>query len=173
MSLRASTGSPRACSGDMYAVVPMTMPGVVCAPDGGHGFVGAACGVVLLDLREAEVHELRVAVLAQHDVLGLHVAVHDARRVRGRQRAGHLAGDLDRVAQRQARGLVAAAGARSRSRSVWPSMNSVTRNGCPSTSSTSWMVRIDGWFSADAAFASCVKRRSRSAIAGQRGAAES
>ena len=29
MSVRASTGSPRACSGDMYLVVLITMPGIV------------------------------------------------------------------------------------------------------------------------------------------------
>ena len=31
MSERASTGSPRVCSGDMYAVVPGTSPGTVSA----------------------------------------------------------------------------------------------------------------------------------------------
>ncbi len=41
MSLRASRGWPEACSGDMYAMVPMTTPGrvspavIVCAAAAG------------------------------------------------------------------------------------------------------------------------------------------
>ena len=51
-------------------------------------------------LADAEVHDLRAAVLGQHDVARLQIAVDDARIVRDRQTVGDLAGDLD-----HARGL--------------------------------------------------------------------
>ena len=37
MSVRASSGSPRTCSGDMYATVPMTIPGCVAGCSSGRG----------------------------------------------------------------------------------------------------------------------------------------
>ena len=51
-------------------------------------------------LADAEVHDLRAAVLGQHDVARLQIAVDDARIVRDGQAVGDLAGDLD-----HARGL--------------------------------------------------------------------
>ena len=48
------------------------------------------------DLRDAEVHQLEHAVLADHDVLGLDVAVDDAGGVRVRERAADLDGDQRR-----------------------------------------------------------------------------
>ena len=48
-------------------------------------------------LRQAEVQHLQVAVGPDHDVLGLDVAVHDAAPVSGRERAGHLRADIDRL----------------------------------------------------------------------------
>jgi len=41
--VRASTCSPRACSGDMYATVPIAMPGVVKA-SGSKEPLGVSCG---------------------------------------------------------------------------------------------------------------------------------
>ena len=52
--------------------------------------------------RDAEVGEHRHAVLGEQDVLGLDVAVHDARAVGVRQRLGGLAGDPEGVVHRQA-----------------------------------------------------------------------
>ncbi len=45
---------------------------------------------------------------------------------------------------------------------VWPSMSSMTRNGRPSSSPSSWIVQMCGWFSAEAARASRWKRSSAS-----------
>ncbi len=47
-------------------------------------------------LADAEVHDLRAAVLGQHDVARLQIAVHDPGGVRDCQAIGDLAGDLDR-----------------------------------------------------------------------------
>ena len=47
---------------------------------------------------EAEVEQLHVAIVAHHDVFGLHVAVRDAGRVGGRKRPGHLLGPLEYAA---------------------------------------------------------------------------
>ena len=49
---------------------------------------------------DAEIRDQRVAP-AEQDVLGLDVPVHDALAVRVAQRVGHLAGDLQRVVERQ------------------------------------------------------------------------
>ena len=100
MSLRASTGRPRACSGRHVRRRSHDDSRRRVRAYRGDGFVRAARQCILFDLREAEIHQLRVAVLAQHDVLGLDVAVDDARDVRGREGAGHLAGDVDRFAER-------------------------------------------------------------------------
>ena len=60
-------------------------------------------------LREPEIEQLREPVLAQHDVLGLHITVDDARVVRRCQRGGDLPRDVERVVQGQAAGLQALA----------------------------------------------------------------
>ena len=60
----------------------------------------AAVGAVLLplvDLGEAEVQDLGEAVAGDHDVLGLEVAVHDARLVRPRESVGELRRERDRA----------------------------------------------------------------------------
>ena len=67
-SLRRSTGSPLHCSGDMYATLPLSMPACVS--------LGAMRG-----LRDAEVDDLHVAVVADEDVRRRHVAMDDAERL--------------------------------------------------------------------------------------------
>jgi hypothetical protein len=43
-----------------------------------------------------------------------------------------------------------------------PAMYSIAMKSTPSTESMSWIVTMFGWFNADAALASCTKRRRRS-----------
>ena len=88
MSVRASTRSPRICSGAMYLGLPMKRP--VCVRSS-----RLRLGDVL---HEPEVENLDevglVAVLDEEDVRGLEVAMDDAERVRLAQRAADLAGDV-------------------------------------------------------------------------------
>ena len=105
------------------------------------------------DARQAEVEHLHVAVGPDHDVLGLDVAMDDAGRVRGGERARDLAADVDASS---ASGLRAP---RCIERSVRPSMSSCTMKCSPAgVSPTSWMVTMLGWLSAEAARASRRKR---------------
>ena len=87
MSDRASTDCPSTCSGDIYAGVPSTAPGMVS--------VTSAAGVQAFG--HAEVEELRRAARGDHDVRRFQVAVQDASLVRSLQGAGNLDGDADRV----------------------------------------------------------------------------
>ena len=100
MSVRLSTGLPRACSGLMYAAVPRIIPAAVAravsvgecvtpaeAPDG---------RVPLEDLREAEVEELDSPVGRDLDVRGLEVAVDDPLLVRRFQGLGDLPRERER-----------------------------------------------------------------------------
>src|SRR5215471_6698425 len=97
MSLRASTFSPRACSGDMYSGVPDT----VVPP------LEIAFAPARLDRGHAEVAHLRhvdeiavvVALLGEDDVLGLDVAVDDALLVRGAEGRADLGHDVDDARQ--------------------------------------------------------------------------
>jgi hypothetical protein len=52
-------------------------------------------------LREAEVDDLYVPVARDHDVRGLHIAVHDPDLVRAGERLGHVECELDRPWRRQ------------------------------------------------------------------------
>ena len=71
-------------------------PGRRVRPDGRDSLGRLARGgPFLLNLREPEVHELRVAVLTHHDVFGFHIAMDDAGGVRGSERIGDLARDLE------------------------------------------------------------------------------
>ena len=84
-SLRASTRSPRACSGDRYCAVPMTCGGL------------RHRGLRVADRPgDAEVHHLDLAGAGQHHVAGLDVAVHDPVAVAVLQRPQHPVGDLQR-----------------------------------------------------------------------------
>ena len=69
-SARASTRSPRACSGAMYATLPFSVPGSVRPARSDRA-------------RDAEVGELHLALERDEDVVGGDVAVHEP------ERAGH------------------------------------------------------------------------------------
>ena len=84
MSDRGVAGSSRICSGERYAGVPRIIVPV--------GLLGRA-GVE----GDAEVGQVRVALLVEQDVAGLHVPVHDALAVRGGERRGDLVEDRRRA----------------------------------------------------------------------------
>ena len=108
-------------------------------------------------LREPEVEDLGEPVAGHHDVLGLEIAVDDARAMGLGEALGDLRGQVDRPASaRSGRG-------RSSSCRVRPSTNSITMYGWPNAWPISWMVTMLGWFNADAARASWANRASRSA----------
>ncbi len=90
-SLGGSAVPMRACSGDMYDVEPISVPGWVATSVR----VVSAAPAEIHEARQAEIEHLHVAVGAHHDVLGLHVAMHDAGRVRRRERPRHLPPNLD------------------------------------------------------------------------------
>ena len=76
-----------ACSGDMYAGVPMTMP----VPGPGPADVAAgwlACGSASLAMPKSRT--LATSGVGDHDVGGLEVAMDDAALVRGAQGIGDL-----------------------------------------------------------------------------------
>ena len=77
-SARASTGPPRICSGARYPAVPRRTPLSVAR--------SRRCRrIPVRQLGDAEVENLRHAGPRQEDVLGLQIAVDQARRVRRRQ----------------------------------------------------------------------------------------
>jgi hypothetical protein len=101
MSVRASnlSRSPRACSGGMYCGVPTTMPTMViiaapssCRAERTSVREGSAPAASLRPeaLRETPVHHQHLAVVAEHDVLGLQIAVDDALAVREGERVADL-----------------------------------------------------------------------------------
>ena len=118
-SVRASTGAPRACSGDMYGVVPTMRPATVSRFAAAAAPGATRSAELLGELGDAEVEHLDVAVAAQHHVLGLDVAMHDALVVRGDERRADL--DRDVHGLRRAR----AGRATAPSRSVSPSISSL------------------------------------------------
>ena len=108
---------PLACSGDMYPIVPSTMPGVDCCArsDG-------SCPIGLVDaerpsrfdqFRQPEIEDLGVAVTRDHHVVRLEIAVHDPGVMRlgepfrhlgevAEERRQRLPGVMDFFAQRHA-----------------------------------------------------------------------
>jgi hypothetical protein len=82
MSVRASTPFPRACSGDMYCEVPITIPASVWTS----ARVIASVSVPsfwnegINQFRQTEVEDFHVTILANHHVLRLDVAMDDAGR---------------------------------------------------------------------------------------------
>ena len=105
MSARLSTDLPRACSGDMYAAVPMTTPALVaaavsvgeCVWSGDDRSPGQR-------LRQAEVEHLDLALRRELHVGGLQVPVHDPLLVRGLERVRDLARDRERLVDRHRAG---------------------------------------------------------------------
>ena len=91
--MRASTRSPRACSGDMYATVPVTAPGWVKV-----NWFGISASVISsvhschagIEFRETKIEHLDQPILGDHDVSGLEVAMNNARGMRLRQRVRNL-----------------------------------------------------------------------------------
>ena len=82
-SARLSAVFPRACSGDIYAAVPMITPiWVAAAVSVGH-CEGSPVGLGFERLCEPEVQDLHGPVLAHLDVGGLQVTVNDSRFMRG------------------------------------------------------------------------------------------
>ena len=102
---------------------------------------------------EPEVGQLRIAVLGNQDVGGLDVAVQNPGSVRRGETVRHAGQQVDDLPPgRASRPWPSRC-------SVPPSTNSVTRYCRPSSSPASWTVRMCGWLSADAIWASRWKRR--------------
>ncbi len=99
ISERWSTGSPRICSGDIYAAVPITDPADVCVAVRVSECAPAAAGCGLF--RQTEIEDLGASIARQHDVFRLQIAMHDAGRVRRREGRGDLPGEIEQPAQRQ------------------------------------------------------------------------
>ena len=93
---RASRCAPRACSGERYCGVPITWP--VCGQAEAVGGAG-----------DAEVGDLHLPVGRDQQVGRLHVAVHDAGRVRGADRVGGLGDQVADHARGRSAGRRAAA----------------------------------------------------------------
>ncbi len=103
-SVRGSTSSPRACSGDMYAIVPTVVPATLVKCSGGlvsltRVEVPARSPVLGRQLREAEVEHLHRAAAREEDVGRLDVAMQDAFGVRRVERVGDLRRDVEHVPQ--------------------------------------------------------------------------
>ena len=125
MSLRWSTGWPPTCSGDMYLGEPIIVPLWVRTSD--------AC---MRAMPKSMIFAWPSG--QQHDVAGLDVAVHDAARVRRRQRRGHLRRDVQRP-------RAAAAGPSAiRSRSSVPCSSSIAMYSQSPSRPRSWMVMMSG-----------------------------
>jgi hypothetical protein len=104
MSVRLSGDCPRACSGLMYAAVPMMMPGCVAVASA----VGASvkpeslsAGWSFASPKSEHLQEARGRDL---DVRRLQVTMNDALFVRGIERIDNLTRDAEHVRHRQARG---------------------------------------------------------------------
>ena len=91
--MRASRSQPRACSGDMYAIVPISLPGLVRrAPSGSVIMVlfSAHRQRPGQQLGESEVQHLGMAAIGNEDIGRLDVAMNDALLVRRVQRFGNV-----------------------------------------------------------------------------------
>src|SRR5579864_5193991 len=84
MSVRESSSSPRTCSGDIYAAVPIALPGMVS--NSAAATVAALEPVsVWLQFRQSEVKDFALAVLGSENVAGFQVAMDYAPPMRGIQ----------------------------------------------------------------------------------------
>src|SRR4051812_3873839 len=93
-----SSSFPQACSGDIYASVPIATPGLVRTSSRGTG--GCQLGYqthLVHEFGKTEVQNLRLASLRHKDVCWLNVAVDDSLGVRGIEGVGNLDGQLSRV----------------------------------------------------------------------------
>ena len=100
MSVRASTPSPRICSGAIVYDVPRRVPTTVSPPSPASG---------CMQLGDAEVEQLDhplVADVGDEDVAGLEIAVDDAHVVRRLQRRADRLEDLQHLGGREAAALV-------------------------------------------------------------------
>ena len=95
MSVRLSTTFPRACSGDMYAAVPRTIPASVSIARVSLRSVRARG--VRDRLGQAEVEDLHGPVRRELDVGRFQIAVDDAFVMRRFERIGHLPGSGQRL----------------------------------------------------------------------------
>ena len=108
MSVRLSTGLPRACSGDMYAAVPRMMPCSVIAGEVIVGDCDRSCAAEAPDapaagsiaLARPEIEDLDRAVRTHFHVGGFQIAMDDAELVRGLEGVGDLAGDGEDLVDR-------------------------------------------------------------------------
>ena len=104
-SVRASSSSPRACSGDMYATVPSVVPGLVKSSSDAVGGcdVSNQRGSVVSPayLGQAKIQNLRLAASRHENVCWLDVAMHDPLRVGRVQRIGDFRRQLKHLFERQ------------------------------------------------------------------------
>ena len=116
--------------------MPSTMPGIGFGLD---DRVAARVAAERVDeLREPEVDDLGVAVVGEHHVGRLQVAVDDALLVRAREPFGDLDGEVERARRRQR------AARRQVARACSPRTSSIAMKLTPSTSSISWMTAMCG-----------------------------
>ena len=96
MSACGPTSCPFACSGDMYATVPSTLPGSVTSIE------TVSCSRRwTARFGKAEVEHFHRAVRPHFDIRRLQIAVHDALRMRGLERFAYLQGQPDRFIRRK------------------------------------------------------------------------
>ena len=124
ISVRLSIGLPRACSGLMYAAVPRITPSRVPPTVTVGDCERSGADPSPSDFREAEVEHLHHAFWRDLDVGGLQIPVNDPFFVRRVQRVRNLAGNGQRLVERQSspRVLSLVPEAASNSASVGPSI---------------------------------------------------
>ena len=96
MSVRESTALPRACSGDIYATVPITVPACVSP--------GFLCQLLyrvaqLRQVLRGQVQYLDDTVPPNHYVFGLDVTVNDVYGMSSGKRLRRLHDDIHRIRQ--------------------------------------------------------------------------
>ena len=144
-----STSSPRACSGDMYCGVPMSMPLTVCP------------GIAVADVTSASAGLARRAMPKSSNLTSpsCRIITLSGLRSRWTMPARWASASADATWMPMSTTVATSSGAlRAMSRSVLPSTNSQAMKCVPAASPMSWIVMMFGWFSADAALASRMNR---------------